>query len=43
MDAPAWLSALAAVSLAVALICCVIVILDIVAGHRQHMWIMERM
>jgi hypothetical protein len=38
---PEWLSIVAAVSLIVAGVCCLVIILDIGAGHRQHMWIMN--
>jgi hypothetical protein len=38
---PAWLTILAAVSLIVAGICCLGIIVDQLAGHRQHMWIMS--
>lgn len=38
---PTWLIIVAAVSLIVAGICCLVIILDIWVGHRQHMWIMN--
>jgi hypothetical protein len=36
-----WLEILAIISLSVAAACAVIIVLDIVAGHPQHMWIMN--
>jgi hypothetical protein len=38
---PEWLTVLAAVSLILAGICCVAISIDLLAGHRQHMWIMN--
>lgn len=40
-DYPAWLSLLAAASLAAAGICSLVVVVDILRGNRQHMWIMN--
>lgn len=40
-DVPVWLHALSAVSLAAALLCTAVVIIDIARGNRQHMWIMD--
>lgn len=41
MTPPDWLTVVAWISLALALASAVIVALDIVAGHRQQMWIMD--
>jgi hypothetical protein len=38
---PEWLIIVAAVSLSVAGCCCLVIIIDLWAGHRQHMWIMN--
>ncbi|MEJ2672448.1 MAG: DUF4396 domain-containing protein [Deltaproteobacteria bacterium] len=38
---PDWLTILAAVSLIGAGISCLVIIIDLWAGHRQHMWIMN--
>ena len=38
---PLWLHILAIVSLVVSGICAIIIVIDILAGHRQHMWIMN--
>jgi len=38
---PEWLTLVAAVSLIVAGGCCLVIIIDLGAGHRQHMWIMN--
>jgi hypothetical protein len=38
---PAWLIILAVISLGLAGICFLIILVDILAGHRQHMWIMN--
>ena len=38
---PQWVSVLAWISLASAFACALVVLLDILAGHRQHMWIMN--
>ncbi len=40
-DYPDWLQILAAVSLVVAGICALIIVIDILRGHKQHMWIMN--
>lgn len=36
-----WLTILASISLVLAIICSIIILFDILAGHRQQMWIME--
>jgi hypothetical protein len=38
---PDWLHTLSIFALAVAAICVVVIVFDIAAGHRQHMWIMN--
>jgi hypothetical protein len=38
---PAWLITLATVSLALGIVCAVWILVDLCAGHRQHMWIMS--
>lgn len=38
---PAWLSTLALISLWVAAICAAIILVDLLAGHKQKMWIMN--
>ncbi|WP_239026852.1 DUF4396 domain-containing protein [Geomonas oryzisoli] len=38
---PAWLVALAWTSLALAVLCSAIIVIDIARDHRQHMWIMN--
>lgn len=38
---PQWLTILASLSLALAAICALIIAIDILRGHRQHMWIMN--
>ncbi len=38
---PEWLTTLAIISLALAVISMVIILIHILAGHRQHMWIMN--
>jgi hypothetical protein len=38
---PAWLTSVAIVSLAIAAACFVIIAIDILRGHKQHMWIMN--
>jgi Domain of unknown function (DUF4396) len=38
---PAWLTILAIVSLVAGGLCAIWISLDILAGHRQHMWIMN--
>ncbi|MEZ4870052.1 MAG: DUF4396 domain-containing protein [Caldilineaceae bacterium] len=41
MMEPTWLTVVAALSLGVAVICFLIILGDILAGHRQQMWIMN--
>lgn len=41
MPVPEWLRTLAAISLAVAVICAALIAIDIMRGHRQRMWIMD--
>lgn len=41
MNIPHWLEILAIVSLVAAGICALIIVLDLLAGHKQHMWIMN--
>ena len=38
---PGWLTALAIASLAVSGLCSLIIAIDLMAGHKQHMWIMN--
>ncbi len=38
---PAWLGVLSEISLVIAFICSAIIIIDVLAGHRQKMWIMN--
>ncbi len=38
---PAWLTTLATVSLLIGALCSLIILIDIIAGRRQHMWIMN--
>ena len=38
---PFWLHAIAWVSLTLALLCAVLIVLDLLRGHRQQMWIMN--
>ncbi len=38
---PAWLGLLAALSVSVGVVSAAVVVADILAGHRQHMWIMN--
>lgn len=38
---PQWLTILGSISLILAGICSIIILFDILAGHRQQMWIME--
>ena len=38
---PTWLTVLSVVSLVVAGLCALVVAIDILAGHRQHMWVMN--
>ncbi|HEY8902497.1 MAG TPA: DUF4396 domain-containing protein [Chthoniobacterales bacterium] len=38
---PAWLTVLAIVSLLLGILCAIWIAIDIAAGHRQHMWIMN--
>ncbi len=40
-EIPLWLHTLAVVSLAAGLGCALIILIDILAGHRQKMWIMN--
>ena len=41
VDIPNWLFLLAIASLSVAGLCSLIIGIDLIAGHRQHMWIMN--
>jgi hypothetical protein len=41
MQMPGWLEILAIISLVTACVCSIVVILDLVSGHPQHMWIMN--
>jgi hypothetical protein len=41
MEIPEWLFAVSIVALAVAAISAIVILFDIVTGHRQHMWIMN--
>lgn len=38
---PEWLTILAITSLVLAGVCALVIVIDIVYGHRQHMWIMN--
>ena len=38
---PEWISTLAIVSLVTAIACSLVITWDLLAGHRQHMWIMN--
>lgn len=38
---PSWLITVAWVSLGLSLVCAIVIVLDILAGRRQHMWIMH--
>lgn len=38
---PSWLHVIASISLALALISAVVIAIDLLTGHRQHMWIMN--
>lgn len=38
---PAWLTIVAVVSLALACLCAIVIVVDLLAGHRQKMWIMD--
>jgi hypothetical protein len=38
---PEWLTILAAVALIVAGLCCLVIIIDLLTGRAQHMWIMN--
>lgn len=40
-EIPIWLHSLSIIALVIAGLCAVIIALDILAGHRQHMWIMN--
>lgn len=40
-DYPEWLHSLAVVSLSVAAVCVLIIVVDILRGNKQHMWIMN--
>lgn len=41
VQAPGWLTVLALASLAVAALCALAIVMDLLAGWRQHMWIMN--
>lgn len=41
MNPPLWLSTVSVVSLVLALVCALVITLDIAVGRRQHMWIMN--
>jgi len=41
MTVPGWFSTLAIISLASGAICALVILADILAGRRQHMWIMN--
>jgi len=38
---PTWLTTIAAISLIVGAICALIIVVDLLRGHKQHMWIMN--
>ena len=40
-DVPEWLVILAVGSLVIAVLCALMISIDILKGHRQHMWIMN--
>lgn len=40
-EIPHWLETLASVALILAVVCFIVIIVDLLAGHRQHMWIMN--
>lgn len=40
-EIPAWLYAVSTVALAIAGLSAIVIVIDILAGHRQHMWIMN--
>lgn len=41
MSPPLWLIAIAWVSLGLAVICFIVIIVDLILGNKQHMWIMN--
>jgi hypothetical protein len=38
---PVWLITLAAISITLGIVCAIWIVVDLCAGHRQHMWIMN--
>jgi len=40
-DFPEWLHTLSIISLVIAALCALAIVIDILRGHRQHMWIMN--
>jgi hypothetical protein len=40
-EIPGWLYTVSTVALAIAGVSAIVIVSDILAGHRQHMWIMN--
>jgi len=41
MEIPGWLFTVSIIALGMAALCAIVILFDIVIGHRQHMWIMN--